>query len=68
MSIEDNYATGTASQMIEDGVGLVARGLFRLGDKSGENNPQAAGDAGLTAVSVIREMALDFLRKANCKE
>lgn len=55
----------TASELIEEGVGLIAKGIFRKGDKSGENNPRAAYDAGLAAVSVIRGMAFDFLRQAD---
>jgi hypothetical protein len=64
MSTADEQADMTADQLIEEGVGLVARGMFRLGDKSGENKPQAAFDAGLAAVSTIRSMAFDFKRNA----
>jgi hypothetical protein len=65
--MSDDHTQKTGEQLIEEGVGLVARGMFRRGDKGGENNPEAAYDSGMTAVSVIREMAFDFLRQVNRK-
>lgn len=62
---DDPHANKSPSQMIEEGVGLIARGMFRKGDRSHENDPQAAYEDGMAAVSVIRETALEFLRKAN---
>jgi hypothetical protein len=55
----------TPSDLIEEGVGLIAKGMFRRGDKSAENNPKAAYEDGMLAVGVIREMAFNFLRIAN---
>ena len=54
----------TADQLIEEGVGLIAKGMFRMGHKDAGNDPKAASDAGMSAVSVIREMAFEFMRKA----
>ena len=64
MSAEKDKAS--AEKLIEDGVGLVAQGMFRLG--STNNDPQAAYDAGMTVVSVVRDMAFDFARKAGVFE
>ena len=60
--------TRTATELIEAGVGLIAQGMFRLGDRAGENNPQAAYDDGMAAVSTIRSMAFDFLKRAKIDE
>jgi hypothetical protein len=54
----------TGDQLVEDGIALIARGMFRVGHADGGNNPKEASDMGLAAVSVIREMALDFLKRA----
>lgn len=51
-----------AAELIERGVGLIAQGMFRMGDPSGGNDPKAAQEAGFAAVSVIRGMALDFMK------
>lgn len=53
----------TASQLIEEGVGLIAQGMYRKADR--EKNPQAAYEDGMAAVNVIRHMAFDFLKKSN---
>jgi len=51
-----------ARKLVEDGAALVAQGMFRLGDTHGD--PQAAYDIGMSVVSVVRDMAFDFGRKA----
>lgn len=55
----------TAEGMIEEGVALIARGLFRIGDASGRGDPAAAFTYGMVAVSTIRDMAFDFLRNVD---
>lgn len=60
--------TRTPSELIEQGVGLIAKGMFRRGSKQGEGRPKEAYEDGMTAVSVIREMAFNFLKQANRKE
>lgn len=50
----------TADQLIEEGIGLIARGLFRKG--TNEGNLEDAYRSGMSAVSVIREMALNYHR------
>jgi len=52
---------------IEDGVALIARAMFRKGDKGAGNDPQAAHDIGMAVVSTVRSMAFDFLRQAEGK-
>ena len=63
-----NEDARSADQLIEEGVGLIAKGMFRLGDKSHEANPQAAYDAGMAVVSTVRGMSFDFLKIANAKK
>lgn len=53
-----------AEEMIEDGIALVARGMFRKGAKGEGNDPNEAYKSGMSAVSVIRGMAFDFKRLA----
>ena len=54
----------SGADLIEQGVGLIARGMYRMGDGDLGGDPQAASDAGFSAVSVIRGDALEFMRKA----
>ncbi len=63
MRVEMDHKRRTADQLIEDGVGLIARGMFRMGATGEQNNPQKAYNAGMAAISTIREMAFEFLRK-----
>lgn len=65
MTTSEDYANKTGEELVEMGVGLVARGMFRMGDKGSENNPKAAYDAGMAAINVIRELAFEFLRKTS---
>ena len=57
----------TPEQLIEYGVGLIAKGMFRMGSASKLGRPRDAHDSGMAAVSTIRGMALDFLRTAETK-
>lgn len=54
----------TADQLIENGVALIAQGMFRKGSREGQGDPRGAFDSGMSAVSVIRELAFDFYRLA----
>ena len=65
---EDQQRTATSSELIEAGVGLIARGMFRKGDKSGEAQPREAYEDGMAAVSVIRDMAFNFLKISNAEK
>lgn len=60
--------TRTPEELVEQGVGLIAQGMFRAGHSTSGNDPRAASELGLSAVSVIREMALDFLKRANAQQ
>jgi len=51
-------------EMIEEGLSLIARGMFRMADENIGNDPRGAYDAGMGLVSVIRNMAFDFNRKS----
>lgn len=51
-----------ADKLIEDGLALVAKGMFRIGDTLGE--PMTAFERGMSVVRVVREMAFDFNRRA----
>jgi hypothetical protein len=62
---DEQAANASPSELIEAGVGLIARGMFRRGDKSGENDPQSAYKDGMSAVAVVRDMAFGFLKSAN---
>lgn len=48
----------------ELGVGLLARGIFRIGDSELENNPNEAFDVGLNATSIIRDLSFSFKKIA----
>lgn len=58
----DRLEEMTADEIIEEGLGLVARGLFRKAKQSGHR--EAAGSAS-SVVNVVRGMWLDFERNAN---
>lgn len=49
----------TPNQMIEDGISLLAAGLFRMKEREGID---AAEQSASAAQSVITSMHLDFLR------
>jgi hypothetical protein len=51
----------TPNQLVEEGIGLIATGLFRANK---EHGPAEAADMGSAAVSTIRGMWLDFYKKA----
>ncbi|MGI9351832.1 MAG: hypothetical protein ACR2O3_09735 [Rhizobiaceae bacterium] len=52
----------TADEWIEEGVGLIARGMYRKAEQEGDR--QGAFDYGMAAVSTIRKMAFDFKPKS----
>jgi len=58
----------SASKLIEQGVGLIAQGMFRTASKDGENDPKEAYERGMVAVSIIRDSAFDFLKQANARK
>lgn len=55
----------TGEEIVEIGVGLVARGIFRIGDSNHENNPTEAFYAGLNVASLFKELAYDFKNHSN---
>lgn len=57
----------TPTDLIEQGVGLIAQGMFRKGDPSRGNDPRTAYDEGMAAVNTIRGLAFDFLKRANAQ-
>lgn len=62
---EERVKTMTPDELIEEGLGLVARGMFRLGDRGHMNKPMEAYDKGMSVVSVVRDMAVNFYRIGN---
>lgn len=50
----------TGDELIEHGFGLIARGMFRIGEDEG--NPGEAAGKGLSCASIIRDLAFDFAR------
>jgi hypothetical protein len=58
---DDRFEQMTADEIIEEGVGLVARGLFRKAKSEGHK--EAAGSAS-SVLNVVRGMWLDFERNA----
>jgi hypothetical protein len=59
---EDRIKTMSPDELMEEGLGLISRGMFRLGDKSLQNKPMEAYEQGMTLVSIIRDMAFSFRR------
>ena len=55
----------TAEEIIEQGIGLVARGLFRMAATAG---PDAAAREAQTVISHIREHWFDLERQAAAKK
>ena len=56
------------NQLIEEGMALIARGLYRVGDKKMQNRPDIAACDAYAAATVIMELADEFEKLAEEKE
>lgn len=52
-------------EWIEKGLGLIALGMLKIGDEKFGNDPKLAYEYGMSAVSIIREMSFEFLKKVS---
>jgi hypothetical protein len=59
---EDVLSTMTPEEIIEEGLGLVSRGMFREGCTN--KNPKEAASMGWSVVSVVRDMCFDLEAQA----
>ncbi len=51
--------------MLEEGVGLIARALFRIGHKEHGNDPKQAFEEALRVCATVRSLGLDFAKQYN---
>lgn len=60
---EEELAAASPEDIIAAGVGLIARGMFRAGDVSHDNDPKEAVALGKTAIVIIDELVRNFQNK-----
>ncbi len=64
----DPYRNMTGYEMVEHGIGLIARGLFRQGHSEYEGDPVKAYELATVAASCLRDEAVSWRRKAEAEE